>query len=168
MFLKKAPCRGAWFFNPKYAKVRVLERYGIMTEELVCWQCGASIADQPLPLARLAACAACRCDLHVCRLCLFYDRRVARECREPVAEAVQDKERANFCGYFQPRAGAYVRRDAAAAETARARLEALFGEDNESDGSRAAAAGPSETEAARERLEQLFKGKDGGGRHERN
>lgn len=132
-----------------------------MAEELVCWKCGAPIADQPLPLARVAACTVCRSDLHVCRLCLFYDRRAARECREPVAEAVQDKERANFCGYFQPRVGAHARRDVTAAEAARVRLEALFGgNENESDGSPAA--------AARERLEQLFGGKDGGGGHERN
>jgi hypothetical protein len=132
-----------------------------MAEERVCWKCGASIADQPLPLARVATCAACRSDLHVCRLCAFYDIRAAKGCREPVAEEVQDKERANFCGYFQIRGGAYQHRDAAAAETARAQLEALFGA---GEGAAPEKSGRSEAERARERLERLFfNEKDGGG-----
>lgn len=127
-----------------------------MAEEWVCWKCGASIADQPLPLARLSICAACRSDLHVCRLCTFYDPGVAKACREPVAEEVQDKGRANFCGYFQPRPGAWRPQGAAATGAARAQLEALFGGgDGAPDGR--------EAEQARERLEQLFDNKDGGG-----
>ena len=35
---------------------------------------------------------------------------VAKHCREPIAEEVKDKERANFCDYFKPRPGAYSAR----------------------------------------------------------
>lgn len=94
-------------------------------DTLVCWRCGASLTDQPLPLSRLAECRACHAPLHVCRMCRFYDPAVARQCREPVAEEVRDKERANFCGYLEPRPGAFTPRPAAAA--ARAGLKALFG-----------------------------------------
>ena len=73
----------------------------------MCWKCGASLDDEPLPLARTAECAACNADLHVCRLCEWYDTAVAKSCREPVAEEVHNKERANFCDYFQPRPGAW-------------------------------------------------------------
>jgi hypothetical protein len=38
---------------------------------------------------------------------------------------VQDKERANFCGYFEPVAGRF-RPGNAAADTSRAALDALF------------------------------------------
>lgn len=93
---------------------------------LVCWKCGASIGDEPLPLSRLAECRACRAQLHVCRLCAFYDTRVAKACRETVADEVKDKERANFCGYFQPRPNAYVPGESKAKHT-RAELDALFG-----------------------------------------
>jgi hypothetical protein len=93
---------------------------------LVCWKCGASVGAEPLPLSRLAECRACRAQLHVCRMCAFYDTRVAKACREPVAEQVNDKERANFCGYFQPRKDAHVPA-AGAARNARAELDALFG-----------------------------------------
>ena len=57
-----------------------------MTGDLVCWKCGASLDDEPLPLARTAECAVCNADLHVCRLCEWYDTAVAKACREPVAE----------------------------------------------------------------------------------
>ena len=79
-----------------------------MTEQhLQCWKCGESLEDMLLPLARAEACRRCNADLHVCRLCEFYDRSVASACREPIAEYVANKERANFCGYFTPRSGAY-------------------------------------------------------------
>lgn len=99
---------------------------------LVCWKCGTSIGDEPLPLSRMAECRACRAQLHVCRLCAFYDTRVAKACRETVAEEVKDKERANFCGYFQPRLGAHAPENAVDAR-ARKELDALFASDK-SDG----------------------------------
>ena len=78
-----------------------------MTNALVCWKCGATLADQPLPLSRLAVCSKCHSYLHACRLCVSYDPRLTRRCREQDAEEVTDKERANFCGYFKARPGAY-------------------------------------------------------------
>lgn len=93
----------------------------------VCWKCGASLEAQPLPLGRLAECGACHAELHVCRQCLYFDTGKASQCREPVAEEVQDKTRANFCGYFQLRPDAYRPGDDHAAASARAELEALFG-----------------------------------------
>ena len=130
-----------------------------MGEAQVCWKCGAPIADQSLPLARLATCVACRSDLHVCRLCAFFDARVAKACREPVAEEVHDKERANFCGYFELRAGAWRPQGAGVAEATRAQLEALFG----APADRQETGGRSEAARARERLEQLFARKAGEG-----
>ncbi|HKJ07470.1 MAG TPA: hypothetical protein VKA76_00125, partial [Gammaproteobacteria bacterium] len=98
-----------------------------MSEELVCWKCGTSVDGVSIPFARLAECPVCAADLHVCRMCAFYDTSVARSCREPVAEDVADKTRANFCGYFQAQAGAYSPPDDRAARVARAELDALFG-----------------------------------------
>ncbi len=104
-----------------------------------------------MPLGRLAECLACRADLHVCRLCAFYDPRVSNRCREPVADAVKDKERANFCGYFQAQPGTYNPHADEQATIAQAQLEALFGEPAMSK-----AGQRSEAEAAREQLERLF------------
>jgi len=93
---------------------------------LACWRCGASLADYSLPLLRTDECRACRAELHVCRLCRFYDRSKAKSCAEPVADEVQNKDRANFCGYFEPAAGRY-RPAGTATEGAKSALEALFG-----------------------------------------
>jgi len=101
-----------------------------MGEQAQCWKCGASVQELLLMpgrrVARLAECPQCRRELHVCRACAFYDTRVARQCRETVAEEVQDKVRANFCDYFQYREDAYQPSDASGTETTRKALEDRF------------------------------------------
>jgi excinuclease UvrABC nuclease subunit len=94
--------------------------------ELVCWKCGASLAALTLPLRRLEECPKCRSELHVCRMCADYDTSVAKHCREPTAEEVYEKMRANFCDFFEPRPGAYTAPNTAAVDRARAELEKLF------------------------------------------
>ena len=98
-----------------------------MNEALQCWKCGASLAALSLPLGGRDQCPSCRAELHVCRLCRFFDPRVAQQCREPMAEDVRSKERANFCGYFVPRPDAYRGGGAAVAQGDRGALDALFG-----------------------------------------
>lgn len=95
-----------------------------MTNELQCWKCGAKF-DTLLPIARTDICPKCRADLHACRACHWFDTAVANSCREPIADPVTDKERANFCGYFKPRANAYR---ASSDAGSKAQLAALFGE----------------------------------------
>lgn len=46
-------------------------------------------------------CPGCGRDLHACLNCEFYDRNAYRQCRESIREPVQDKERANYCDFFQ-------------------------------------------------------------------
>ena len=119
---------------------------------LVCWKCGSPFGDLPLPLSRFAECKSCHGPLHVCRQCEFYDTKVAKSCREPIAEEVKDKSRANFCAYLRPRAGAYVAVANTAGEKSRSELEALFGM---TPGS--APVSPAGADAARAELEKLFK-----------
>lgn len=59
-------------------------------------------------------------------MCRFYDLSKAKHCAEPVAEPVQDKGRANFCGYFEPVAGRFRQGDPEA-DSARTALDSLFG-----------------------------------------
>ena len=93
---------------------------------LVCWKCGASLASLSLPLLRTEECRACRAELHVCRMCRFYDTGKAKSCSEPVADEVQDKTRANFCGYFESIGGRFTARNSSGDE-AKSALESLFG-----------------------------------------
>ena len=128
-----------------------------MSAQLVCWKCGTPLVDLPLPLSRREECPSCRSDLHVCRLCEFYEPRVSKGCREPIAEEVKDKERANFCGYFQARRGAYRKAEDAAARKARDQLGALFGIESTRGGD----SERSEADRARAELERLFGVDDG-------
>jgi len=91
-----------------------------------CWKCGAPLADLSLPFSRTDECRACRAQLHVCRMCRFYDTSKAKHCSEPIADEVQDKTRANFCGYFVAASDRYSPRDDAG-DRARSALESLFG-----------------------------------------
>ncbi len=119
---------------------------------LVCWKCGASLAALSLPLRRLEECKACHAELHVCRMCVDYDTSVAKSCREPIAEEVKDKERANFCDYFKPRPDAYRPRDTTEETKSRATLDALFGGET-------GAIGGGTQDSSRAALEDLFKKK---------
>jgi hypothetical protein len=114
---------------------------------LVCWKCGASVTELPLPLSRLAECPKCRAYLHACRLCEFYDPRLTDQCREERAEEVLDKEHANFCDWFKPRPNAYRPPDKGKTQAAKSQLDALFG---------GQAAPGDKTDAARDRLDDLF------------
>ena len=115
--------------------------------DLVCWKCGASLAELPLPLSRLAECPKCRAYMHACRLCEFYDPRLNSQCREERAEEVRDKEGANFCDWFKPRPHAYRARDEGKTQAAKAKLDGLFGGAQTSDG---------EVDVARDKLSDLF------------
>jgi hypothetical protein len=97
-----------------------------MADNLVCWRCGAPLKDMPMPLGRRSECPACQAELHVCRMCRHYDTAKAKQCREPMAEEVKDKSRANFCEWLQARSDAY---SAAPPAPGRDRLNALFGDD---------------------------------------
>lgn len=72
---------------------------------LTCFQCSHKIELSGVP-GRREECPACHADLHVCRNCQHYDPKVYNECREPQADRVQEKDRANFCDYFIVGAGA--------------------------------------------------------------
>ena len=93
-------------------------------------------------------------------MCEYYDIRVAMSCRETAADEVTDKERANFCGFFEAKSGADRGHGATDSLETRAQLNALFGDDTDGAGDHNTNAGPrSQADIAREQLEQLFGGK---------
>lgn len=56
-------------------------------------------------MGRRDECPKCHADVHVCKNCKNYDPNAYNECREPQADIVKDRERANFCDYFSPGGG---------------------------------------------------------------
>ena len=96
-----------------------------MPESYTCWKCGGALQELLLPLPRHEECPHCHAQLHACRMCLYFDAAAPQQCREPIADNVSDKQRANFCGYFQINPQAYT---GASDQTADSRLlDALFG-----------------------------------------
>jgi len=100
-----------------------------MSTELVCYRCGASLAELTLPLSRQDECPACSVYLHVCRMCEFYDPGVPKQCTEDDAEEVNEKERLNFCEWYKPGASVFDPKQAAEASRAKSDLASLFGEE---------------------------------------
>jgi hypothetical protein len=72
-------------------------------------------------------CDRCRADLHVCLNCEHHDPSAYNECREPNAERVLDRDRANRCDYFRPATG--LRASGEGRAEAMADLEKLFRKD---------------------------------------
>ena len=100
-----------------------------MAHSIGCYRCGESLAALSLPLSRQDQCPACSADLHVCKMCVHFDRHVPRQCREDGAEDVTEKERPNFCDWFKASESAFDPSRKAEAEAAQDALAALFGDD---------------------------------------
>jgi len=71
-----------------------------MNADGICWHCGGHLS--ATDYGREGECPQCRRQTHVCRNCRFYAPGRPNDCFEPVAEPVTDKQRANFCDYFEP------------------------------------------------------------------
>lgn len=97
-----------------------------MTEEYQCWQCGQALKGLILPLSRREECGQCGADQHVCKMCVHFD---GRYCTEQRADPPNDKEKANFCDYFAPKANAYSGGYVDKSAAAKAKLAALFGDE---------------------------------------
>jgi len=119
-----------------------------LDHEIVCYRCGASLRELSLPLSRQDECPECENYLHVCRMCVHFDRHVPKQCREDDAEEVLEKERPNFCDWFEAASDTFDSRRAQQAEQAKQALTSLFGD---------ADSGPPEPDEALKRAEDLFK-----------
>lgn len=94
-----------------------------MSVEVTCFSCGKQLTF-PDRVGLREECPQCRADVHVCRNCEFHDPKVYNECREPQADPIRERDRANRCDFFRPKSGGGGAQDKAAALKAAA--EALF------------------------------------------
>ena len=93
-----------------------------------CHHCGLeyTLTGQP---GRGERCDRCNADLRVCLNCVSYDPRAAHQCRDRIAEPVEEKDSGNFCEQFS-----FIRRVFAIKQTetreasARDQLKKLFGD----------------------------------------
>ena len=78
-------------------------------------------------IGRRDECPHCGEDLHACRQCRHYSPGAHNDCRENQAEYVADKERSNFCGYYQPAQGGPAEKKTSSKDDAEKMWEELFG-----------------------------------------
>jgi hypothetical protein len=96
-----------------------------------CFFCGHSLAEGER-VYRSSTCSHCGKDLKICRNCRFYSPGVHWDCSESIQDPVHDKERANFCEFFQFREGPSQGRQPGSASNGKKKahdaLNRLFGE----------------------------------------
>ena len=99
-----------------------------MDDRVHCWKCGAILdLDPEEPVGRSTTCDLCGADVRACLGCAFHDVKRDNECREPIAERVLERDRANFCGFFRLDVDGRGGVIDPAVDEAKRRLEALFG-----------------------------------------
>lgn len=69
--------------------------------EMICPHCNKQMLSKE-KISFRERCPVCGGPLHICKSCCFYDETAYNSCREISADRVVDKERSNFCEYFQP------------------------------------------------------------------
>lgn len=77
------------------------------SKKVVCYACHKELVlEVTAKISKNEECDYCYADLHVCRMCEFYEPTAYNECRESNAERILEKEKANFCEYFVLKGGA--------------------------------------------------------------
>ncbi len=70
--------------------------------QLQCYKCEKELSlEAGTKISRQEECPHCYASLHCCKMCNFYDQSAYNECKEPMANRVLDKEKANFCDFFK-------------------------------------------------------------------
>jgi hypothetical protein len=65
----------------------------------VCHHCSRELPVMTV-IERTSSCPYCISDLKCCLNCRFFDPGMNNQCREPQAEWVTEKAKANFCEFF--------------------------------------------------------------------
>jgi hypothetical protein len=95
-----------------------------------CHRCSREL-QVPAKVARTEGCPYCHSDLKVCLNCTLHDPGANNQCREPQAEWQTDKDKANFCEFFEfrevsPLTSPGMAGPAGGGDRARAAFDALF------------------------------------------
>ena len=74
--------------------------------EIKCYKCQAALdIDTRQSIARSEECPKCFANIRCCKMCKHYDTTAYNECREPTADRIVEKEKANFCDHYEVGAG---------------------------------------------------------------
>lgn len=86
-----------------------------------CFSCGKELTHH----GRRDSCESCGADTRVCKNCKNYDRSRNNECKEDQAPRIVEKERSNFCDWFQA-GGEGASAGAPAKDALKSAADALF------------------------------------------
>ena len=92
----------------------------------ICYNCKKEIEIEG-KVGREELCPHCGAYLHCCLNCRFYDEYAHNKCKEPRSEWVSDREKGNFCEYFQFKDSALEKDKDRRKREAEKRLKKLFG-----------------------------------------
>ena len=95
---------------------------------MICWKCKKEI--EVSQISRSTECPLCHADLHTCKGCRHYSSGSHYDCKEAVDELISDKEKGNFCDFFQVNANlsAFTESSSTKADDAKKAFAALFGD----------------------------------------
>ncbi len=67
-----------------------------------CYKCATTlIIDIKHSVARSEECPKCYSNVRCCRMCENFETSAYNECREPTADRILEKEKANFCDHYK-------------------------------------------------------------------
>lgn len=92
---------------------------------MICHHCRSEIRIRGF-ISRTDECAQCGSDVHACLNCDNYDAYAHNKCREPQAEWVTDREKANFCDFFIPNRLSASAAAGSPVADARSKFDSLF------------------------------------------
>ncbi len=91
----------------------------------ICHKCKNEI-EIDRNFGRKDSCQLCKADLRCCLNCRHYDQRAYNQCHEPQSDRVLDKDRSNFCDYFNFMDSALDEKTKYANDSVRKKLDDLF------------------------------------------
>ncbi len=78
----------------------------IKKDAIHCYKCDHVLdLSEETKIYRQDECDKCSAYIHCCKMCVYYDEHSYNECREPIAQRIVDKEKANFCDNYKLRPG---------------------------------------------------------------
>ena len=78
----------------------------MISENAHCYKCKQKLdLIDSQKVLRHEECPGCGAQIRSCKMCQFYDIQSYNECKEPSAERILEKDKANFCGYYKIKGG---------------------------------------------------------------
>lgn len=70
--------------------------------KIACYKCNTELQlDQASNISRSEECSKCYSNIRSCMMCTFYSTSSYNECKEPTADRILEKEKANFCDHYK-------------------------------------------------------------------